>query len=160
MPKALHRILGIVLAAVFAFTMLGAGDETTRLDHIGHQLVCQCGCGQILSECNHVNCPVSGPMLTELRTQIALGSPDKAILDSFMAKYGPIVLASPMRGGFDNVAWIAPWILAAGGLLVIVFVLRYWYSRHHQLAHSNELPGPASDATRNRIRQETTDDID
>jgi cytochrome c-type biogenesis protein CcmH len=77
-----------------------------------------------------------------------------------MAKYGPIVLASPVRGGFDNVAWIVPWVLAIGGLVVIVFVLRYWYSRHHQLAQANELPAPATDELRNRIRQETTDDID
>jgi cytochrome c-type biogenesis protein CcmH/NrfF len=159
MRKPLQRIFGLLIVAVFAFTMLGAGDETTRLDHIGHQLVCQCGCGQILSECNHVGCPVSGPMLQELRTQIALGNPDKAILDSFMGKYGPIVLASPVRGGFDNVAWIAPWVLAAGGLLVILFVLRYWYSRHHQLVESNALPGPATDELRHRIRQESTDDI-
>jgi cytochrome c-type biogenesis protein CcmH len=160
MHRPWQRVLGVLIAAVFAFTMLGAGDETTRLDHIGHQLVCQCGCGQILSECNHVGCPVSGPMLQELRTQIDLGNPDKAILDSFMAKYGPIVLASPVRGGFDNVAWIVPWVLAIGGLVVIVFVLRYWYSRHHQLAQANELPAPATDELRNRIRQETTDDID
>jgi len=154
-----QRILGILLAAVFAFTMLGAGDETTRLDHIGHQLVCQCSCGQILSECNHVGCPVSGPMLQELRSQIDLGNPDKAILASFIAKYGPIVLASPVRGGFDNAAWYVPWIIAAGGLLVILLVLRYWYSRHHQLVEANELPAPATDELRARIRQETRDDI-
>jgi len=160
MRSPLHRILGVMIAAVLAFTMLGAGDETTRLDHVGHQLVCQCGCGQILMECNHVGCPVSGPMIQELRTQIAEGSPDKAILASFMGKYGPIVLASPVRGGFDNAAWIVPWVIAAGGLLVIVFVLRYWYSRHHQLAQANGLPAPATDEIRDRIRQETTDDID
>ena len=26
----------------------------------------------------------------------------------FAAKYGAIVLAAPIRGGFDNVAWIVP----------------------------------------------------
>jgi cytochrome c-type biogenesis protein CcmH/NrfF len=153
-----QRALGAILVAALAFVMMGAGDETTRLDRIGHQLVCQCGCGQILMECNHVGCPVSGPMIQELRSQIAAGSPDKAILDSFMAKYGPIVLASPIRGGFDNVAWIVPWILAAGGLLVIVFVVRSWYSRHQQLARAHALPVNASDELRTRIRQDTTDD--
>jgi drug/metabolite transporter superfamily protein YnfA len=43
-----QRALGAILVAALAFVMMGAGDETTRLDRIGHQLVCQCGCGQIL----------------------------------------------------------------------------------------------------------------
>ena len=30
------------------------------------------------------------------------------MLNWFAAKYGATVLAAPIRGGFDNVAWIAP----------------------------------------------------
>ena len=47
-------------------------------------------------------------MINELRAQLAAGGTDTAILNWFVAKYGAIVLAAPIRGGFDNVAWIIP----------------------------------------------------
>ena len=67
----LKRSLQILFVCFAALTMMAADNSTTRLDHIGHKLVCQCGCGQILMECNHVGCPVSGPMIDTLRTQLA-----------------------------------------------------------------------------------------
>src|SRR5580658_4442871 len=95
------RVLHIALLLVASLTMLGAGSSTTTLDRIGHKLVCQCGCGQILMECNHVGCPISPVMISELRTQLDAGKNEGAILNAFMAEYGPIVLAAPIRGGFD-----------------------------------------------------------
>src|ERR1700722_6253678 len=114
----LKRLLQILFVVTLAFTMLGADDaSTTRLDKIGHKLVCQCGCGQILMECNHVGCPVSGPMIDSLRAQLAAGNAEAAILQTFIGKYGPIVLAAPIRGGFDDVAWIVPYATLILGTL-------------------------------------------
>jgi len=36
--------------------LLGAGDNSRRIDRLGHQMMCVCGCNQILLECNHVGC--------------------------------------------------------------------------------------------------------
>ena len=55
----LKRSLQLTALAFTSLVMLGASN----FDRLGHQLVCQCGCGQILLECNHVGCPVSGPMI-------------------------------------------------------------------------------------------------
>src|ERR1700721_1568977 len=110
------RVLHVALLLVASLTMLGAGSSTTTLDRIGHKLVCQCGCGQILMECNHVGCPVSPVMIYELRTQLDGGANAAAILNTFMAKYGPIVLSAPIRGVFDIVAWVVPFaVLLLGG---------------------------------------------
>ena len=38
-------------------------QKTDRAKALGTQLMCMCGCGQILTQCNHINCPSSGPML-------------------------------------------------------------------------------------------------
>jgi len=151
------RLLQIALLCIAAVTMLGADDSTTRLDRIGHELVCQCGCGQILMECNHVGCNVSAPMIADLREQIASGTSEKVILDTFVTKYGPIVLAAPIRGGFDNVAWIVPFSAFALATLGVAFLVRLWYRRHNrqQLATPGPAPTPTPDTMRDRIRRDT-----
>ncbi|GAC1360392.1 MAG: hypothetical protein NVSMB3_08300 [Acidobacteriaceae bacterium] len=118
-PGQIVAMLGMVLM------MLGATDASSRVDRIGHKMICVCSCSQVLLECNHVGCPESGHMINELQAQVANGDPDSAIFKWFETKYGAIVLAAPMRGGFDNVAWIAPFavfLLATVGTAVLVTV--------------------------------------
>jgi cytochrome c-type biogenesis protein CcmH/NrfF len=154
MPKRLLQLLGILALSI---TMLGANDaSTTRLDKIGHKMVCQCGCGEILMECNHVNCPVSGPMINELKSQLAAGNSEGAILASFIAKYGPVVLAAPIRGGFDEVAWIVPYVTFFLGTVGVALLILYWRRRNTILHPAPPAPLPA-DSIRDRIRAETDD---
>ena len=156
MPK---RLLQLLVLCLVGFTMLGASDPSTRFDHLGHQLMCTCGCGEILLECNHVGCPVSGPMITELHNQLATGLPNGGVLNWFSAKYGPIVLAAPIRGGFDLVAWIMPFAVLALGIAAVIFFIRLWRQRHAQAllaSPSAGLPFQAPDDVRERIRRETT----
>src|SRR5437879_10275231 len=103
-----RRWMQNAMVAVLAVVMLGAVDSGSRFGKLGHQMMCVCGCAQILLECNHVGCPDSDRMIGELREQVGSGATDTAILNWFAAKYGPTVLAAPIRGGFDNAAWIAP----------------------------------------------------
>ncbi len=155
MPKRLLQLLGV---CALAFTMLGAGTPATSFDKIGHQLMCQCGCGQVLLECNHVGCPVSGPMIEELKAQMASGLATGGILGWFVNKYGPVVLAAPIRGGFDNAAWIVPFAVFGLGVVAVLMLARLWRQRHATLASANrhETTAPhISDAFRDRIRQET-----
>jgi len=164
-----RRGLQAAVLGVVTLAMLGAGDTSARYEHLGHQMMCSCSCGQILLECNHVSCPASPVMIAELKDQLAGGGGNTAILNWFAAKYGAIILASPMRGGFDNVAWIMPiavFLLATLGTGLVVWM---WKRRSLRLvgaaggysdAIGNVSPGaPAmsADATalRDRIRKET-----
>ena len=144
MPK---RLLHIFALCVFAFTMLGAGTPATSFDKVG----------QILLECNHVNCPVSGPMINELRAQMATSLPETAVLSWFASKYGPIVLAAPIRGGFDNVAWIVPFAVLLLGTAGVATLIHLWKRRHTALAPA--IPDSSqpkfSEALRDRIRHDT-----
>ncbi len=139
--------------------MMGASDPASRFKKIGHQMICTCSCGQILLECNHVGCPVSGPMIDELHTQLASGSNDTSIYNWFATKYGPIVLASPNRGGFDNVAWIMPFAVFFLATIGTAVVVRAWKMRTPATSETTLKaagPGnPAADALRERIRRET-----
>lgn len=151
--RKLLQVCGLVVLAV---TMLGADSSTTRLDSVGHKLVCQCGCGQILMECNHVGCPVSPQMIGELRSKLASGASEKQALNFFIDKYGPVALAAPIRGGFDNVAWIMPFAAAGIALVVVFWFARRW-SKHRQAPVATTVSGPTAEAgsLEERIRRET-----
>ncbi len=151
----LNRILQLAFVFLLALTTIGAGDTGSRFNSIGHKMVCTCGCGQILLECNHVGCPNSSGMIDDLRVQLSSGATDTSIFNAFMAKYGPTVLAAPIRGGFDNAAFIVP---AAVFLLAIVgtaFLIRLWKGRHLVPAGDPVFASSNTDSMRNRIRRDS-----
>src|SRR6476661_4693644 len=123
--RALHST--VLAAAVFAFS--GASDPGTRFGQLGHQLMCICGCGQILLECNHVGCPASDGMRNELMAAVSRGDSDSLVEQAFVQKYGPTVLAAPTTKGFDRAAWIFPFIAFAVGIVAVSFVVRAWKNR-------------------------------
>ncbi len=151
-------LLQLLIVCLAGFSMLGASDSSTRFDRLGHQLMCTCGCGEVLLECNHVGCPVSGPMITELHNQIASGLGNGGVMDWFSAKYGPIVLAAPIRGGFDLVAWIMPFAVLALGIAAVFYFARLWKGRYAQTVAAGVpgFPVTQPDTVRDRIRRETT----
>jgi cytochrome c-type biogenesis protein CcmH len=150
-----------MMVGLLAVAMLGAdasSDPSARFGRIGHKMMCVCSCGQVLLECNHVGCPDSSRMIGELRDQMAgpngTGS-DTLILNWFVAKYGAIVLAAPIRGGFDNVAWLLPIAIFLLGTIGTAFVVRAWAGRRRIAAVAGVPAGVADDAMRDRIRRET-----
>jgi len=96
------------------------------MNTLSHQLMCQCGCAQLLGECDHVGCPDRDKELSELTTDMAAGMTDQQIMDAFVAKYGATVLAAPTTKGFDLVAWVAPFAVFAAALLGTILLIRRW----------------------------------
>ncbi len=119
--------LALVLVAVF--TLLGVGDDDARFRNLGHHLMCVCGCGQVLLECNHVGCQYSDRMRVELAAALDRGDNDDLTLQSFVQKYGTTVVAAPSTTGFGRVAWIMPFIALVAGLGTVVMVVRAWRNR-------------------------------
>jgi cytochrome c-type biogenesis protein CcmH len=118
-----------LLLCLAVFTLLGAGDPATRFNEIGHQMMCICGCKQILLECNHVGCPDSDGMRNELMAAVSRGDSDSLVEQSFVQKYGPTVLAAPTMQGFDRAAYIIPPVALVLGFGLIVMVVRSWKNR-------------------------------
>jgi cytochrome c-type biogenesis protein CcmH/NrfF len=153
---SLKRWMQGLAVCFLAVVMLGAADGGARFNRLGHNMMCACSCGQILLECNHVSCPSSGPMIKELHAQLDAGGSDKSIMSWFAAKYGATVLAAPLRGGFDDVAWITPYAVFILSLLGTGILVVFWRRR----AEANPPPAgtatmPDGDAMRERIRRET-----
>jgi cytochrome c-type biogenesis protein CcmH/NrfF len=116
------------LAALFAMVVafLGAGDDSFRINQLGHEMICMCGCNYLLLECNHLHCPYLGRMRDELTAAVGRGDSDSSILQAFVQNYGAVVLAAPTKTGFNRVAWIMPYAALAGGILLVAFIVRAW----------------------------------
>jgi cytochrome c-type biogenesis protein CcmH/NrfF len=104
-------------------------QKTDRAKSLGTKLMCMCGCGQILTQCNHINCPSSGPMLKELDAHVAKGEADGLIIQDFVQEYGEKVLSSPPSTGFNAIAWYIPGVAFVIGLAIVVMVIRLWRQR-------------------------------
>jgi cytochrome c-type biogenesis protein CcmH/NrfF len=146
--------LAIVIVAVFLF--MGAGDDA-RFNKIGHSMMCTCGCGQVLLECNHVGCTVSDKMRNELAAALDRGDNNDLILQGFVQNYGPTVIAAPTASGFNRVAWIMPFLVLALGMAFVVFIVRSWKNKPAPaLADGIVIPHDSDlDDFKRRARRET-----
>lgn len=142
--------LGLVLVALFA--LLGASDEGTRFNDLGHRLMCVCGCSQILLECNHVGCKYSDTMRAELLAAVDRGDNDDLTLQTFVQKYGTTVMAAPTTTGFNRVAWIMPYLALALGLATVTLIVRAW--RNRPLVLPADAVSPVSGAELEHFREQ------
>jgi len=151
--RTLH--CAVLSAAIFVFS--GASDPSTRFGQLGHQLMCICGCGQILLECNHVGCPDSDGMRNELMAAVSRGDSDSLVQQAFVQKYGPTVLAAPTTSGFDRTAWIMPFAALIAGIVVLILIVRVWKNRPAPALADGVAParGAELDQFREQARKET-----
>jgi cytochrome c-type biogenesis protein CcmH/NrfF len=143
------RLVTGILLLLFALPLTGAGAD--RFGTLGHRLMCSCGCGQVLLECNHVGCPRSDGMRTELAAGIDRGDSDDLVLQSFVQKYGATILAAPTATGFNRIAWIMPFVALAFGLTVAIFFIRRWGKQRSVAAPTP----PVLNAFQEQARRET-----
>jgi len=151
----LLRTAQLLLIAVLATAFLGA-DTDARFTKLGHQLMCMCGCNQILLECNHVGCAYSERMRNELTAALERGDSDSLVLQSFVQKYGNTVLAAPTGSGFNVVAWITPFLVFALATAMAVWLVRMWRARPVAQPVARPNLGSADlEALRKKAREET-----
>ena len=146
----LGRLVAITVVAVIT---MGSASTAVRYNDLGHKMMCVCGCGQILIECNHLGCPDSDRELAELRTSLSQGKGDTEILELFQAKYGPTVLAAPMLTKFNLAAWFVPPAVLLLGIVGTIALVRKWRLRTVAMPEASQVRG--FDGIRDQIRKET-----
>ncbi|HWK31138.1 MAG TPA: cytochrome c-type biogenesis protein CcmH [Terriglobales bacterium] len=151
----MKRSAQVLLVIIVALFTLGADFDRARFEKVGLELMCTCGCQQVLLECNHVGCQVSDGMRNKVQAGIVSGKSNDAVLASFVDEFGPTVLAAPTKTGFNRVAWIMPFVVFALGITAAIYFVRKW---QHRLVAAK--PQPAISATHyqelvQQARQET-----
>lgn len=111
---------------VLALPLAARAQQTDRAKTLGKRMLCVCGCGQILTECNHVGCTYSAQMLKELDERVARNESDDLTLQSFIQEYGIRVMAQPASHGFGLTAWVMPFAVLLVGAWLVWIVVRRW----------------------------------
>jgi cytochrome c-type biogenesis protein CcmH len=156
--RAARVALSLLIAAVVCLS-LGATDPQAHFEKLGNGLMCTCGCEQQLLKCDHVGCTFRGEEMDMLKNGIASGQNDSLILQSFVQRYGATVLSAPTTEGFDLLAWIMPFAVAAAALIGTILLVRNWAKNQATLASATAPLAPAEakaeESMRERIRRET-----
>src|SRR5207248_4848675 len=104
-------------------------DRNDRVRNLAPKFMCVCGCTQLLSACNHFNCPSSGPMIAELNKLVDDGKTDDAVVEYYIGKYGSAVLSAPPASGFNLTAWAMPFVALGVGFAVAIYFVRRFRAR-------------------------------
>jgi cytochrome c-type biogenesis protein CcmF len=105
------------------------------------EIVCTCGaCGHAaIGECRKDPCPVSHKMRSELAAYIDEGKSHDEIIQAFVTKYdSQEMLGAPLDKGFNRLAWLFPYLLGAGGVVVIGFAAVRWSRKDEVVAGSRK----------------------
>jgi cytochrome c-type biogenesis protein CcmH len=78
---------------------------------------------------NVSNAPVAQDMKAYIAKRIDKGWSEQRIIDGLVSEFGPDVLATPPKSGFDLIAWVVPGIFVALGLALIPLLTRAWSRR-------------------------------
>jgi cytochrome c-type biogenesis protein CcmH len=130
MASRRRSVLALALVVVLGVLPLVAQQQQAdRVKAIGGKFLCMCGCGQILTQCNHVGCTVSAGMLKELGQWVNRGDSEATITQAFVQEFGTTVYAEPPKSGFSLIAWAMPVIYFVVGAALVLFVISRWRKR-------------------------------
>ena len=120
-------IIGLILACGSqnsSFDQILSGEDLeTEAQAIDKMLICPVCPGSTIDQA-HV--PLAKQMRRLVRERLAEGQTRSEILDYFSSpeRYGLGVLASPPKDGFNLLVWIIPFVVLAGGILVLAKVVK------------------------------------
>lgn len=103
-------------------------DELQR-DAVERRLHCQCGCNLDVFTCRTTDfsCQVSPAMHQDVMALVAGGYTGPEIIKAFVDTYGERVLMEPEMRGFNLAGYFLPFVALAGGVVLVITLLRRWY---------------------------------
>ncbi|PKM82068.1 MAG: hypothetical protein CVU89_06940 [Firmicutes bacterium HGW-Firmicutes-14] len=124
MIMALASILAFAVTPVLPVSSAWAAEvDQTLQKEIEESLICQDGCGMILSACENQTAEYMRKIIID---RLSKGQSKDEIMGYFVSIYGIKVLAAPPAEGFNITAWVTPFIAITAGGLLVYFVLEKW----------------------------------
>ncbi|MDP2730622.1 MAG: cytochrome c-type biogenesis protein CcmH [Dehalococcoidales bacterium] len=150
--------IGLILLLAALLLLFPIQAMAATVDDVASQLICQCGCTALLTNCTHGECHVRDTMTTAIKQGLEQGKSPEQLVKIFVAQYGEQVLASPPKRGFNLMAWILPFVAIALGGWVIYFSVKKWVFQGREAEMVTEvLELGESDEYGDRVEKELTD---
>ncbi len=111
----------MVWMMVFGSVAVGATDTEREAREIEDLLMAPCCFRQQVSV--HQS-PTANEVRRDIRTRLTKGESRQAILDAYVAEYGPGVLVVPPAHGSNLVLYVLPPLALVGSVLLVVGVIR------------------------------------
>ena len=137
------KIMGILILTIFlataivpaAYAQTPPTDESLERDAqaIDRMIMCPVCPAETIDQ---AQVEISFQMRAVIREMLAEGRSREEILDYFVDRYGPDILAAPPKSGVNLLAWILPIVGVAAGLGALYLVVRAMTGR-------NEVPSPS-----------------
>lgn len=120
-----NRAAVILIVLALAAVILPVSALAVTSSEIEAELMCDCGCGDVLVNCT---CERSEEMRAIITGMINDGQSRTQILATFVSQFGEVILSSPPRKGFNLVAYSVPLAGLLVGSVVAVSLARRWRS--------------------------------
>ena len=101
-PKPAAFLILFLALSPLARAETAAEKPSVDVRRVGAHIGCQCGCKDTVATCAMLECSFSKPAKEKIAKLQAAGLPDKAIMDQFVAEFGPAVY----RGNPSAYGWL------------------------------------------------------
>ena len=143
-------ILGLLLMPAVPVT------ATATMSDIGKELICQCDCSMVLTNCTHAQCSSRDSINSTISEKLDQGESKEQIIGYFVNVYGERVLASPPKKGFNLLLWVLPFTAIVAGLVVISLTLKAWVGRssHDPIEANSSNPEDNEEVYQQRLKKD------
>jgi len=126
-------VRGIALVLLIVLLTLGVGRVSAAVsvsEDAVHDVAAQLRCVvcQSLSVADSPS-ETAHQMKAIIRERLSAGESPEQVKAYFVEKYGTWILLSPPRQGFNLLVWIVPFAGLAGGLALVLILVRRWSRR-------------------------------
>jgi len=115
--------LAAALALVAAPAAAIASERHPSLNELEGRVMCPTCKGETLDESD---APAAQRLKQYIAARIAAGDSRNEIERKLVANFGPTILASPPKHGFDLLAWLLPIVGILAGAVVLALAARRW----------------------------------
>lgn len=147
-------LIGVLGAWPLALADTAAEKPSVDVRRVGAHIGCQCGCKDTVATCAMLECSFSKPAKERIARLQAAGETDKAIIDQFVAEFGPAVY----RGDPSAYGWLIPYLLIAPGLALIWWFMRRYYKPRPK-AEVETVAAAAEDSELNKYHEQIEKDL-
>ncbi len=120
-----REVAGLLLGLLMASSpALARAEEPSTQHAIESSLMCYCGCANL--SIRICTCGTAEAIRQEIAERLEDGQSRDQVVQAFVERHGEQILASPVKSGFNLMAWIAPFGALLAGGVALTLALRRW----------------------------------